>query len=286
MGTRRPDVGDVGPAGTGPSPLGRASVVSPLPRAVSLVAAVLVVFLIPVLASAEEEPKEDEATREVEEGPPTEDGGDARKAGRARKTTIRFRPVDVFLDSGDARLAAYQVEVRYDKSRVKIVGVEGADAEEAEGFNPPPYYDHKGMDAGRIVIAAFVTDDLLAPAGRTRVATLHLRVEGELKDERRGEREDELEGEPVAGMSVRLVTAARPGGERIAPEVELVGREVEKPADAPKGGRMAETPRAGAGADGVTLTKPDADPPERVDVASPSSGAEEVAEDEKEGSER
>ncbi len=273
MGTRRPDVGAVGPAGTGPSPLGRASVVSPLPRAMSLVAAVLVVLLTSTLASAEEEPevrKAPEETGEVEEAPATEDGNEVRK------TSIRFRPVDIFLDSRDAKLAAYQVEVRYDKSRIKIVGVEGADAEEAEGFNPPPYFDRKGMDAGRIVIAAFVTDDLLAPAGRTRVATLHLRVEEELKDER--------EGEGALDMSVRLVTAARPGGERIAPEVELVGRKVEMPADAPKGAQMAAKRRAGA--DDAVLMKPDADPPERVDVASPRSKAEETAESGKEGSER
>jgi len=281
MGTRRPDVGAVGPAGTGPSPLGRASVVSPLSRAMSLLVALIAVFLTPALASAEEEPegrKAPDQAGEVEDIEGTEDAREPRKAGRARKTTIRFRPVDIFLDSGDARLAAYQVEVRYDRSQIKIVGVEGADTEEAEGFNPPPYFDRKGMDAGRIVIAAFVTDDLLAPAGRTRVATLHLRVEGE----------SDAPGDGAPGMSVRLVTAARPGGERIEPEVELVGREVEKPAEAPKGAHMAATRRAGAGADDTVLTKPDADPPERVDVATPSSGAEETAENGngKEGSER
>ena len=273
MGTRRPDVADTGPAGTGPSPLGRASVVSPLPLAMSLVAAVLVVFLIPTFASAEEEPEVPKAPKKPEA---TERSGESEDPDEPRKTTIRFRPVDVFLDSGDARLAAYQVEVRYDRSQIKIVGVEGADAEEAEGFNPPPYFDRKGMDAGRIVIAAFVTDDLLAPAGRTRVATLHLRVEGES--------DAPGDGADVPGMSVRLVTAARPGGERIEPEVELVGREVEKPDDAPKGAQMAAERRAGA--DDAVLTKPDADPPKRVDVASPRSKVEETAESGKEGSER
>lgn len=273
MGTRRPDVADGGPAGTGPSPLGRASVVSPLPLAMSLLAVLVVCLFTSTLASAGEEP---EGHKAPEESEATEEPGASKDPEQPRKAAIRFRPVDIFLDSGDARLAAYQVEVRYDKSQIKIVGVEGASAGEAEGFNPPPYYDRRGMDAGRIVIAAFVIDDAQAPSGRTRVATLHLRVEGE--------RDGAGEGAP--DMSIRLVTAARPGGERIEPEVELVGRKVEKPADAPKGAHMAESRRAGV--DDTVLTKPDADPPERVDVASPSSRAEETAENGngKEGSER
>ena len=116
---------------------------------------------------------------------------------------VRFLPLDVFVDSGEERLAAYQIEVTYDASRVKIVGIEGG---EAEGFREAPYYDRKGMTAGRIVIAAFVPDDDAAPSGRTRVARLHLRVEGD----------GELD------CTVRLVTAARPGGGQIEPEVELV----------------------------------------------------------------
>jgi hypothetical protein len=246
----------------------------------SLAVAVIVVLLTSTLASAEEEPEAPDAPNAPRKPEATERPAATEDPDEPRKATIRFRPVDIFLDSDDARLAAYQVEVRYDKSRVKIVGVEGADADEAEGFNPPPYFDRKGTDAGRIVIAAFVTDDLLAPAGRTRVATLHLRVEGELKDELKGERE----GEGAPGMSIRLVTAARPGGERLAPEVELVGRKVEKPADAPRRARIAAERRAGA--DDTVLTKPDADPQERVEGASQSSKVEENSESGKEGSER
>ena len=115
---------------------------------------------------------------------------------------VRFLPLDVVVDSGEEKLAAYQIEVTYDASRVKIVGIEGG---EAAGFRDAPYYDRKGMTAGRIVIAAFVPDDDAAPSGRTRVARLHLRVEGD--------------GAP--DISATLVTAARPGGGRIEPEVEL-----------------------------------------------------------------
>lgn len=116
---------------------------------------------------------------------------------------VSFRPLDIVVNSGNESLAAYQVEVTYDNSRVKIVGVEGGGA---KGWNPAPYYDGRGMTAGRIVIAAFVADDKHATTGRTRVARLHLRVEGE--------------GDPE--LSIRLVTAARPGGERIEAEVGLV----------------------------------------------------------------
>ena len=121
----------------------------------------------------------------------------------AGEERARFRPLDIIIDSGEEALAAYQIEVTYDGSRVKIVGIEGG---EAEGFHAAPYYDRKGMTAGRIVIAAFVENDDDAPEGRTRVARLHLRVEGDAEPE----------------ISIRLVTAARPGGGRIEPEVELV----------------------------------------------------------------
>lgn len=114
----------------------------------------------------------------------------------------RFLPLDVVIDAGEERLAAYQIEVSYDSSRAKIVGIEGG---EAEGFKPAPYYDRRGMTAGRIVIAAFVSDDRDAPAGRTRVARLHLRVEGDAAPD----------------ISIEVITAARPGGGRIEAEAEL-----------------------------------------------------------------
>ena len=89
--------------------------------------------------------------------------------------TAVFRPVDVWVRTAGERLAAYQVEVTYDPKRVKIVGVEGG---EKGPFNEAPYFDPKGKTGGRIVVAAFTADDEAAPAGRLRVARLHLRVEG------------------------------------------------------------------------------------------------------------
>ena len=114
----------------------------------------------------------------------------------AAERTPPFTTVDLFLDSGENRLAAYQVEITYDRERVKVVGLEGG---EARAFSDAPHYDPAGMTGGRIVIAAFTTDDQAAPKGSGRVARLHLRVSGS--------------GDP--GLRVRVVTAAKPGGKRI-----------------------------------------------------------------------
>jgi hypothetical protein len=123
----------------------------------------------------------------------------------------RFVAVDVFVDSGGERLAAWQVELTYDRDHVRVLSLEGG---AAEGWREPPHYDPRGMTAGRMVMAAFVSDDALASSGRARVARLHLLVEG------MGERLPE----------VRLVTAAGPGGGRIAGGVgvELIPSEGKK----------------------------------------------------------
>jgi hypothetical protein len=87
-----------------------------------------------------------------------------------------FTPVDVYLDSGERSLAAFQFEFLFDGEAATIVGIEGG-----EGlFRDAPYYDPAGMERGRIVIAAFTTD-ARPPRGRVRVARIHLMVDGELR---------------------------------------------------------------------------------------------------------
>lgn len=108
---------------------------------------------------------------------------------------VRFRTADVFIDSASRHLAAWQIEVRYDKKQTAIVGLEGG----AGAFKEPPYYDPKGMESGRIIVAAFTTDDKSAPKGKNRVARLHLRVSGRSRPE----------------MAVSLIAAAEPGGSKI-----------------------------------------------------------------------
>ena len=73
-----------------------------------------------------------------------------------------------------APLGAYQFEWLVNGGKASIVGVEGG---EAKAFAPAPYYDPKALQGGRIVIAAFSTASDL-PQGKTRVARVHLRIEG------------------------------------------------------------------------------------------------------------
>ena len=72
---------------------------------------------------------------------------------------LRFTYVDVYVDSG----------------RALIVGVEGG---EDAAFAEPPYHDPAALQGGEIVLAAFHTGHA-GPAGRTRVARLHLAVRGD-----------------------------------------------------------------------------------------------------------
>ncbi|MEJ7593435.1 MAG: hypothetical protein WKF77_17985 [Planctomycetaceae bacterium] len=86
----------------------------------------------------------------------------------------RFEAIDVFVDSGNQRLAAWQLEVRSTANDVQIVGIEGG---EHPAFSEPPYYDKRAMNNNRVIIAAFSTDDNL-PSGRSRVARIHVQVRG------------------------------------------------------------------------------------------------------------
>lgn len=86
-----------------------------------------------------------------------------------------FTTVDLFVDSGRTPLAAFEVEFKATAGDVKLVGVEGGDD---SGFTNPPYYDPAAMTpqgGGRIIISAFNTTEKL-PAGKTRVARLHLHI--------------------------------------------------------------------------------------------------------------
>ena len=87
---------------------------------------------------------------------------------------VRFEAIDVFLDSGDDRLAAYQFELASEEATVEIVGIEGG---EHAAFETPPYYDPGAMKNNRVILAAFNTGDDL-PAGKSRVARIHVQIQG------------------------------------------------------------------------------------------------------------
>ena len=104
---------------------------------------------------------------------PSQDGA-AANAGASR-----FTVVDVMVDSGTERLAAYQVELSATNGAVKIVGIEGG---EHSTFTKPPYYDPAAMQQERVVLGAFSTamaEQL--PRGIVRVASVHCMVAGDAK---------------------------------------------------------------------------------------------------------
>ena len=91
---------------------------------------------------------------------------------------MRFVAMDLVIDPQGEPLAAYQVEIKA-SANAKIVGVEGGEHPE---FRKAPYYDPKGIQHERLIVAAFSTADASKLPNRpTRVLTVHLECEGELK---------------------------------------------------------------------------------------------------------
>jgi hypothetical protein len=117
--------------------------------------------------------------------------------------SVQFRAVEVFLDSHEQPLAAYQLEFSASSGAVKIVGIEGG---EHAAFKEAPFYDPLGMQRERVILAAYntaVAEKL--PSGRTRVATIHMQVSGS----------------ETPHFTVRLETAGSVEGARIAVEAAL-----------------------------------------------------------------
>ena len=129
--------------------------------------------------------------------------------GADRAEVARFRPVDVFVDSGTQPLAAYQLHFQATAGDVKIVGIEGG---EHAAFVEPPYYDPKAIQREQVILAAFSTlavDQL--PTGRTRIATIHVRIAGETAPQ----------------FEVTAQTAASADGERLTVTVTCEERKTE-----------------------------------------------------------
>jgi hypothetical protein len=129
--------------------------------------------------------------------------GPALEEGRSR-----FSTVDIYVDSKSTPLAAYQLEFSGTNGIARIVGIEGG---EHPAFRQPPFYDPKAIQHERVIIAAFSTDspDKL-PAGKTRVATIHL----------------QLLGEDRPGFELKLRTAADSQGTRISVEASFEERKI------------------------------------------------------------
>ena len=117
---------------------------------------------------------------------------------------VRFMTVDVFVDSGNVPLAAYQFDFAGRGPKVVIVGLEGG---QPPAFADPPYYDPQAMQGNRVIAAAFSTRPVeQLPAGRVRVTTLHLQVNGEVDPD----------------FDVKVVTAAGPEGKKIQAKIHIV----------------------------------------------------------------
>lgn len=127
----------------------------------------------------------------------------------------RFASVEVYVDSGESPLAAYQVEFSGRigdgvGGGVKLVGIEGGAA--GTVFAAPPAYDPKALAGGRVVIADFST---LAgeklPSGRSLVARLHLMLE--IPEGHAGARPEYV---------VKLIAAGSPDGAHIQASASVV----------------------------------------------------------------
>ncbi len=97
----------------------------------------------------------------------------------AQARVSRFAAVDVVIDSKDQPLAAYQISFAASAGDVSIVSIEGG---KHAAFAEPPYYDPKAIQNERAILAGFSTrgaGDL--PKGRTRVATVHVEIRGNVE---------------------------------------------------------------------------------------------------------
>lgn len=127
----------------------------------------------------------------------------------ATNQPVRFRAVDIFIDSRETPLAAYQIEFSIKSGNARVVGIEGG---EHPAFKEAPFYDPKAIQQERVIIAAFNTasaDKL--PKGKTRVATVHL----------------QLSGEGASEYIVELETAATVEGRKISAEATFEERKAQ-----------------------------------------------------------
>jgi hypothetical protein len=80
----------------------------------------------------------------------------------------KFETLDVYVDSHDVPLAAYQVELHVGMG--SVVGIEGGDG---PAFQAAPFYDPAALSHNRVIVAGFSLDGDL-PRGKTRVARIHI----------------------------------------------------------------------------------------------------------------
>jgi hypothetical protein len=89
--------------------------------------------------------------------------------------SAEFAVYDLYIDSGENALAAYQVKIQDKNAAIKVISVEGGTH---PAFREPPFFDPKAIQKNVIKLAAFrlePTEKL--PQGKTHVASLHVALE-------------------------------------------------------------------------------------------------------------
>jgi len=97
---------------------------------------------------------------------------------QAADPDIRFVALDIFVQTAEP-LAAWQFELRESSGMMRVVGVENGDS---AAFGDAPYYDLEAVNAGaadRIIVADYSLGSAgELPTGRSRIATIHVQLEG------------------------------------------------------------------------------------------------------------
>lgn len=125
----------------------------------------------------------------------------------AQARAAEFAVFDICVDSVGEALAAYQLKISDERAAVKILSVEGG---EHPAFAEPPKFDPKAIQRDVIKLAAFslVARENL-PAGRIRIASLHVEIGPGLRPE----------------WKAVVEAAAGPGGRKIPAAVTILQRE-------------------------------------------------------------
>lgn len=100
-------------------------------------------------------------------------GGFAAATAQPAPPELRFAAYELWIETGDRELAAWQVEVTDPAAHAQLVGLEGGSA---GAYSEAPYYDPAALHQHRVIVAAFSLEAIL-PRGRTHVATLHFALD-------------------------------------------------------------------------------------------------------------
>ncbi len=143
-------------------------------------------------------------------------------------TSIRFQTIDLYADSEDEPLAAYQIEViaEFPSGSVSLVGVEGGDHAATKGaFAQPPVYDPDALTHSRIILAAYTSCDAAnLPIGRVRIARLHVQIESTAGNAANPANDLNQERKNITNPTyrVRVIAAGRADGTRITADFEAL----------------------------------------------------------------